>query len=87
MLSNRLSSLVGRFLFASLQLNLSLKIESTCFISRLLKNLIQQMSDDKADLNLAVLDIINALDRFTGSGDPSVDFQPIVFTLFKLCFN
>ena len=44
------------------------------------------MSDDKADLNLAVLDIINAIDRFTGSGDPTVDFQPIVFT-FKLCFN
>ena len=34
------------------------------------------MSDDKAYLNLAVFDIINAIDRFTGSGDPSVDLQP-----------
>ena len=39
------------------------------------------MSDDKAYLNLAVLDIISAIDRFTGSGDPSVDVQPIVFKL------
>ena len=38
------------------------------------------MSDDKAYLNLAVLDIISAIDRFTGSGDPSVDFQPIVLS-------
>ena len=37
------------------------------------------MSDDKGHFNLAVLYIINAIDRFTGSGDPSVDFQPIVF--------
>ncbi|CAH3188561.1 unnamed protein product, partial [Porites lobata] len=28
-----------------------------------------------------VLDIISAIDRFTGSADPSVDFQPIVFKL------
>ena len=48
---------------------------------RLLKYLIPQMSDDKAYLNLAVLDIISAIDRFTGSADPSVDFQPIVFKL------
>ena len=27
------------------------------------------------------MDIINAIDRFTGSGDPSADFQPIVFKL------
>ena len=39
------------------------------------------MSDDKAYLNSAVLDIISAIDRFTGSADPSVDFQPIVFKL------
>ena len=30
----------------------------------------------KSILILAVFDIINAIDRFTGSGDPSVDLQP-----------
>ena len=35
----------------------------------------------KPILNLALLDIINAKDRFTGSGDPSVDFQPMICKL------
>ena len=39
------------------------------------------MSDDKAYLNSAVLDIISAIDKFRGSGDPCLDFQPIVFKL------
>ena len=39
------------------------------------------MSDAKAYLNSAVLDIICAVDRFGGSGDPCLDFQSIVFKL------
>lgn len=39
------------------------------------------MSDDKAYLNSAVLDIISAIDRFRETGDPCLDFQPIVFKL------
>lgn len=38
------------------------------------------MCDDKAYLYSAVLDI-SAIDRFGGSGDPCLDFQPIVFKL------
>ena len=32
-------------------------------------------------LHDAVMDIISAIDRFIGSRDPSIDFQPIVFKL------
>lgn len=39
------------------------------------------MSDDIPYLRAAVLDIISAIDRFIGSRDPSIDFQPIVFKL------
>ena len=39
------------------------------------------MSDDILYLSAVVMDIISAIDRFIGSGDPSIDFQPIVFKL------
>lgn len=39
------------------------------------------MSDDIPYLHDAVMDIISAIDRFIGSRDPSIDFQPIVFKL------
>ena len=42
---------------------------------------IQQMSDDIHYLRDAVMVIISAIDRFSGSRDPSLDFQPVVFKL------
>ena len=42
---------------------------------------IQQMSNDLPYLRDVVMDIISAIDRFIGSGDPSIDFQPVVFKL------
>ena len=42
---------------------------------------IQRMSDDIPNLRAVVMDIVSAIDRFIGSRDPSIDFQPIVFKL------
>lgn len=39
------------------------------------------MSDDIPYVSAVVMDISSAIDRFIGSGDPSIDFQPIVFKL------
>ena len=40
------------------------------------------MSDDiPLYLRAVVMDIISAIDRFIGSRDPSIDFQPVVFKL------
>ena len=45
---------------------------------------IHQMSDDILYLRAVFMDIISTIDRFIGSRDPSIDFQPIVFKLDSL---
>lgn len=61
-------------------------VQVLCFIlivevDYVFNEFIQQMSDDIPYLCDAVMDIISAIDRFIGSRDPSIDFQPIVFKL------
>lgn len=61
-------------------------VQVLCFIlivevDYVFNEFIQQMSDDIPYLRDAVMDIISAIDRFIGSRDPSIDFQPIVFKL------
>lgn len=63
-----------------------LTVQVLCFIlivevDYVLNEFIQQMSDDIPYLHDAVMDIVSAIDRFIGSWDPSIDFQPMVFKL------